>query len=81
MKAYLPDQIQSALDLANICVYVFHMINSMAYQVHERVWTSSSAAQESETAFLGIQNLARELVIACTNQVRSSPAKGTELAD
>ncbi|KAI0086014.1 hypothetical protein BDY19DRAFT_895518 [Irpex rosettiformis] len=54
VKVYLPDQIQSALDLANIC---------------------ASAAKESEDAFHGIQNLAGELVVACTNQVGTSEQK------
>ncbi|KAK7694431.1 hypothetical protein QCA50_001617 [Cerrena zonata] len=51
VNAYLPEQIKSALQLANIC---------------------ASAAKESEDAFHGIQNLAGELVVACTNQVGTS---------
>ncbi|KAI0683167.1 hypothetical protein BC835DRAFT_1473001 [Cytidiella melzeri] len=54
IKLYLPDQIESALQLANIC---------------------ASAAKESEDAFHGIQNLAGELVVACTNQVGTSEQK------
>ncbi|KAI0804810.1 hypothetical protein BC629DRAFT_1580916 [Irpex lacteus] len=54
INAFLPDQIQSALDLANIC---------------------ASAAKESEEAFHGIQNLAGELVVACTYQVGTSEQK------
>ncbi|KAI0804724.1 hypothetical protein BC629DRAFT_1590958 [Irpex lacteus] len=54
VNAYLPDQIQSALDLANVC---------------------ASAAKESEEAFHGIQNLAGELVVACTYQVGTSEQK------
>ncbi|KAI0804789.1 hypothetical protein BC629DRAFT_1591020 [Irpex lacteus] len=54
VSAFLPDQIQSALDLANICAL---------------------AAKESEEAFHGIQNLAGELVVACTYQVGTSEQK------
>ncbi len=66
INAFLPDQIQSALDLANICAYV----DGAIFGSEGIKFLCSSAAKESEEAFHGIQNLAGELVVACTYQVR-----------
>ncbi|KAI0339038.1 hypothetical protein BDW22DRAFT_1361941 [Trametopsis cervina] len=54
IQALLPDQIQAALDLANICV---------------------EAATTCEEEFKGIQKLAAEMVLACTNQVGTTEQK------